>query len=78
MIETTLNRLFGAVSTVLPQELRDDTRSNVRAAMADALSRMDIVTREEFDIQRAVLQRTREKLEALEARVSAMETQDRR
>lgn len=78
MIETTLNRLFGAVSTVLPQELRDDTRNNVRAAMADALSRMDIVTREEFDIQRAVLQRTREKLEALEARVAAMEEQDPR
>ncbi len=73
MIETTLNRLFGAVSTVLPHELREDTRENVRAAMADALRRMDIVTREEFDTQRAVLQRTREKLEALEARVASLE-----
>jgi len=73
MLDTTLNRLLQAVSSVLPQELQEDTRNNVRAAMADTLAQMDVVTREEFDIQRAVLQRTREKLSALEERLSQIE-----
>jgi len=77
MFETTLNRLFSAVSSVLPQELQEDTRNNVRAAMADTLAQMDVVTREEFDIQRAVLQRTREKLTLLEERLATIEQGDR-
>jgi len=51
-------------------------RDNVRAAMADTLAQMDIVTREEFDIQRAVLQRTREKLTVLEERLASIEQGD--
>jgi BMFP domain-containing protein YqiC len=46
---------------------------NVRAVVGSALQRMDLVTREEFDVQAAVLARTREKLEALEARVAGLE-----
>ena len=42
-------------------------------AMESALSRMDLVTREEFDVQTAVLARTREKLETLERRVAELE-----
>ena len=41
--------------------------------MSSALARMDVVTREEFDVQSAVLARTREKLEALERRVAELE-----
>jgi BMFP domain-containing protein YqiC len=45
----------------------------VRAAMTKALQKMDLVTREEFDTQQAVLLRSREKLDALEAQISDLE-----
>ena len=54
--------------------LQDDVRRNATAAVQGALGRLDLVTREEFDIQQAVLARTREKLERLEARVKVLET----
>jgi hypothetical protein len=56
------------------QTLQDDLQRNLRAGLEAALSRLKLVTREEFEIQQAVLQRTREKLKALEARVAALET----
>lgn len=52
-----------------------DIEKNLRALMGSAFSRMDLVTREEFDIQQEVLRRTREKLEALEARLAEIERQ---
>ena len=55
--------------------VQDDFRQNMRAALDAAVARMDLVTREEFDVQAGVLRRTREKLEALEARVAALEAQ---
>ena len=56
------------------QTLQDDLQRNLRASLEAALSRLNLVTREEFEIQQAVLQRTREKLKALEARVALLET----
>lgn len=56
------------------QTLQDDLQRNLRAGLEAALSRLNLVTREEFEIQQAVLQRTREKLKVLEARVAALET----
>jgi len=53
--------------------LSDDLRRNLRASLEAALGRMELVTREEFDIQAAVLARTRGKLERLEARVAELE-----
>lgn len=50
-----------------------DIEKNARALLASAFARLDLVTREEFDIQAALLARTREKLSALEARVAALE-----
>ena len=55
------------------QTLQNDFERNVRTALEGALRQLDLVTRDEFDIQQAVLQRTREKLEALEKRVSELE-----
>ena len=46
---------------------------NVRALLSGFFARLDLVTREEFDVQAQVLQRTREKLQALEARMTEME-----
>jgi BMFP domain-containing protein YqiC len=53
--------------------LQEDVNRNVRASLESGLARLDLVTREEFDVQSAVLARTREKLAALETQVSALE-----
>lgn len=50
-----------------------DVEKNVKAMMASTFSRMDLVTREEFDVQQEVLLRTREKLEQLELRLAGLE-----
>lgn len=55
-----------------------DIEKNARALLTSAFARLDLVTREEFDIQAAVLARTREKLGALEARVAALEAAAKR
>ena len=60
----------------LPEGLttaREDFDEILRAAISAAVSRMDLVTREEFDVQAAVLGRTREKLEALSKRLQELE-----
>ena len=60
----------------LPQNLRllgQDLERNFRALLHSGLERMELVTREEFDLQRAVLERTRSKLEAMEARLADLE-----
>ena len=55
------------------RESREELQASFRAALQAGLSRLDLVTREEFDVQRAVLLRTREKLEALEQAVAELE-----
>ena len=50
-----------------------DLEKNLRALMTGFFARLDLVTREEFDVQRQVLLRTREKLESLEAQVAELE-----
>jgi ubiquinone biosynthesis accessory factor UbiK len=60
----------------LPPALRAtqrDLESNFRAVLRASLGKLDLVTRDEFDTQSRVLERTRARLEALEARVKAME-----
>lgn len=57
------------------QTLRDDMARNLRASLEAGLSRLDLVSREEFEVQSAVLARTREKLTRLEARVAELEAQ---
>lgn len=54
-----------------------DAERNLKALVAHALSRMDLVTRDEFDAQARVLARTVEKLDALEARIAALEASAR-
>ena len=53
--------------------LQEDLQQNLRSALESALGRMNLVTREEFEIQQAVLLRTREKLEALSKRIVELE-----
>ena len=66
------HRLVGDLPAGL-QILQADLSRNLRAGLEAALGRLDLVTREEFDAQIAVLQRTRAKLEALERQVAALE-----
>jgi len=51
----------------------EDVRRNLRALMSGWFSRLDLVTREEFDVQQSVLSRTREKLAQMEGRVAELE-----
>jgi BMFP domain-containing protein YqiC len=53
--------------------LRDDLEKNFRSVLQSGLTKLDVVTRQEFDVQAGVLKRTREKLEALEARLAELE-----
>lgn len=71
-----LDELARRFTEQLPSGLRDlqqEVEKNVRIAAQSAFNRMELVTREEFDAQAKVLARTREKLEALEARIAALE-----
>ncbi|MFI4969056.1 MAG: accessory factor UbiK family protein [Lysobacterales bacterium] len=54
-------------------QARDDLTSTFRSALQSGLRGLDLVTREEFDVQRCVLLRTREKIEELEQQVFALE-----
>ncbi|MCU7959300.1 MAG: accessory factor UbiK family protein [gamma proteobacterium symbiont of Bathyaustriella thionipta] len=56
--------------------LSDDMKQALRQALASGLNRLDLVTREEFDVQAAVLRRSREKLDALQKQLDEMEHQD--
>ena len=53
-------------------ELRDELQQNFKSVLQAGLGKLELVTREEFDVQRAVLARTREKLEALERQLDAL------
>ena len=57
------------------QALQDDMQRNIRTGLESVLGKLQLVTREEFEVQQAVLARTREKLKALEARVAALEAE---
>lgn len=54
--------------------LQEDLEKNLRAATQSVFARLDLVTREEFDVQRKVLARSREKIEQLERQVAELET----
>ena len=61
---------------LIPEDLRrhrDDVRKNIQTALNARLSRMDLVTREEFDIQSELLSRTRAMLDELEKRIDELE-----
>ena len=71
-----LEELAARIEQLMPtgsQALREDVRKNIRAVLEAAFERMDLVTREEFDAQSALLARTREKLEQLEQKMSELE-----
>lgn len=72
-----MNQFFNDLQSKLNQAMENspakDIEKNMKAMMSQGFSRLDLVTREEFDIQTQVLAKTRAKLEALEARVAELE-----
>jgi BMFP domain-containing protein YqiC len=73
---TLLDDIAKRLAANLPdslQQAKADLERNFRAVLESALSRLDLVSREEFDTQTAVLKRTREKLDALAAEVEQLE-----
>ena len=71
-VEDIARRLAESVPEGL-RSMRDDLEKNFRSVLRASLAKLDLVTREEFEVQEAVLARTREKLEALEAQVKELE-----
>jgi BMFP domain-containing protein YqiC len=68
-----LNDLQSKINQAMEASPAKDIEKNVKAMMTQGFSKLDLVTREEFDIQTQVLAKTRAKLEALEAKVAELE-----
>lgn len=74
----TIDDIASRLASVIPpsfSHLKEDVEKNFHAILQSALSRLDLVSREEFEVQKAVLAKTRQKLEALEKRVAEIEQQ---
>jgi BMFP domain-containing protein YqiC len=73
-----IDDLAKKVADSMPESLRslqNDVEQNFKATLQAGLGRLDLVTRDEFDVQANVLKRTREKLRKLEERIAALEPQ---
>jgi len=80
MNDESLNNIARKLAEAVPEGLRsmrDDLEQNFRSVLRASLARLDLVTREEFEVQEAVLAKTRAKLEALEAKVKELEDKNR-
>jgi BMFP domain-containing protein YqiC len=71
--ETLFQELSARLSELIAKSPARDLEKNARALLTGFFARLELVTREEFDVQSAVLLRTREKLEQLEAKVVELE-----
>ena len=71
-VDEIVRRLLERVPPAL-RTVQADLESNFRAVLRERLSKLDLVSRDEFDAQARVLERTRARLEALEARLAALE-----
>ena len=78
MLKEKIEAAISDITKILPEDLdilKDDLEKNVRATLNATFSKMELVTREEFDIQASLLSRTRAKLEALQKKLSEIEKQ---
>ena len=73
-IDEIARRLLDSVPPAF-RSMQQDLEANFRTVLRSSLGKLDVVTREEFDTQMKVLERTRSKLEALEQKVAALESQ---
>jgi ubiquinone biosynthesis accessory factor UbiK len=78
MLKEKIEAILSDVSNALPEDLqlfKKDIEKNLRATLNATFSKMELVTREEFDIQTSSLQRTRAQLDALQEKLSTLEKQ---
>ncbi|MEM7613150.1 MAG: accessory factor UbiK family protein [Pseudomonadota bacterium] len=76
--EESVRGLARRLAEAIPQNIRtagEDIERNFRTVLRSGLGKMNLVSREEFDVQAAVLARTRQRLEALEAQLAELEQQ---
>lgn len=76
MSDDSIEKLARKLAESIPEGLRsmrDDLEANFRGVLQNGISKLDLVTREEFEVQEAVLARTREKLERLEVKLEELE-----
>lgn len=71
-----IEEVTAKLKDIFGQSPAADIEKNLRAGLQNIFTKLDLVTREEFDVQQEVLLRTRAKLEALEAKVAELEKQD--
>lgn len=77
-MSTPAEKIAEAISALLPPEMAEGVRRNVAAVAEDVLARAGVVTREEFEVQRTLLRRTREELESLRERLAALEISEKK
>ena len=78
MSKESIENLVRKLVDTVPQgikSVREDLEQNFRSVLQSGLGKLDLVTREEFEVQEAVLARTREKLDVLEAQLKDLEKQ---
>jgi len=73
MLTRILDQIASTARAAVPPELGQDVEKNVRAVLESTFQKLRLVTREEFEVQQAVLQRTRELVERLERQVAELE-----
>jgi len=76
MLNQSIESLVQRLNESLPpglQHVQKDLEKNFRSVLQSSFAKMDLVTREEFDVQRAVLAKTREKVDALESQIAQLE-----
>lgn len=74
---SVLDEIAGRLSQMAASSPARDLEKNARALLGGVLNRFELVTREEFDLQKEVLARTRSRLEALEVRVAELEARQK-
>ncbi len=76
MLTRILDQIASTARAAVPPEFGQDVEKNVRAVLESTFQRLRLVTREEFEVQQAVLQRTREMVERLERQVAELEARN--
>lgn len=73
MNPSILNKIASQISQLIPEQASQDLQNNIQQVLARQLNKLEVVSRDDFEAQQAVLLRTREKLEALEKQVAELE-----